>query len=112
MYPRLTVGAYNELAATIVCPSHLGAVEVLVQFKYGSTWQHSYRLGEFLTWGKHDSGERAGRVVVDGEAGPCPTCGFDGDWRVRILVMHGRLVEAHTAEPGAVDLANGYEIIE
>lgn len=44
-----------------------GNVEVRVQFKYGDTWQHEYRIGDELLWGGNDVGDRnAKKVVVDG----------------------------------------------
>lgn len=49
-----------------------------VQFKYGDTWQHKYRIGENLQWGGNDIGSPGRRqVLVAGLAGPCPRCGAD-----------------------------------
>src|SRR5688572_64615 len=72
------MGAYNVVTATLPCPGCNGSVPLRIQFKYGNTWQHEYKLGERLTWGGNDIGEPGHkRVVVDGIAESCPSCGYD-----------------------------------
>lgn len=35
-----------------------------IQFKYGDVWQHIYRVGDELSWGGNDIGERSAGTVV------------------------------------------------
>lgn len=70
------MSAYNTLATTARCPNCGAEVEVEIQFRYGDTWQHVYRVGDVLRWGGNDVGlPSQTRVLVEGIAGPCPNCG-------------------------------------
>jgi hypothetical protein len=82
------MGAFNIIRAKARCPHCAAHVDVKVQFKYGDTWQYEYGLGDSLRWGGNDNGEPGKRsVVVSGVAdGPCPACGFDGDWDLYVFV--------------------------
>lgn len=80
------MGAFNTVFLEWNCPSCHSVVELRVQFKYGDTWQHEYRVGERVEWGGNDVG-RPGRrrVVVDGVGEACPRCGHaDCDFYVLI----------------------------
>jgi hypothetical protein len=80
---------------------------VAVQFKYGSTWQHEYSVGARLSWGKNDIGEPGvGQVVVDGEAGPCGSCGYDGEWSVDIFIDQD-IIEKVAQRSGRFKFAHG-----
>jgi hypothetical protein len=86
------MGAFNVLRAEATCPQCGNSPEVEVQFKYGSTWQREYAIGDVLSWGKNDIGEPTHeRVVADGAAGPCPSCGYDGDWDLDIFIERDRI---------------------
>jgi hypothetical protein len=81
------MGAFNEVSVATKCPTCSQPVQVRVQFKYGDTWQHQYRLGEALKWGGNDVGEPGHRrVVVDGAAERCPKCGHEDDWNFYVLL--------------------------
>ena len=71
-----------------------------VQFKHGSTWQHSYRLGDTLRWGKNDVGTAGAKsTVVEAIGGPCRKCGADG-MLFRVLVEDDRIVTVSGGESG------------
>lgn len=56
------------------CNSH---IRRRIQFKYGSTRQNSYKLGDRLLWGANDVGEpNRHLVVVDGAGEDCQVCGY------------------------------------
>lgn len=58
------MGAYNTV--TIPWLSSRNG-EIVIQFKYGSTWQHEYRIGDELLWGGNNIGvQNVKHVVVDG----------------------------------------------
>lgn len=71
------MSAYNIVIVRQYCHDTGKAVEVGVQFKYGDTWQHKFRVGDTILWGGNDVGVLgAKRVVIDGIGEPCPACGF------------------------------------
>ena len=92
------MGAFNDVRARVTCPSCTKDVEVEVQFKYGSVWQHHYELGATLLWGTNDVGQ-PGRalVIADGEAGECPACGYDGDWPAYVTIERDVIQSARTS---------------
>lgn len=68
--------AFNTLQVRIACSRCGAPYRAEVQFRYGDTWQHVYAVGDRLSWGGNDVGvPGAGRVRVEGLAGPCPACG-------------------------------------
>ena len=72
------MSAFNLVEGEALCPKCNRTAEFDVQFKYGNTWQYSYRLGDRLKWGGNDIGSpRRKRVLVEGIGGPCPYCGAD-----------------------------------
>ncbi len=72
------MGAFNVVTGQVSCPSCGRTSEFDVQFKFGDTWQHSYRVGEKLRWGGNDIGEAGCElVIVEGIGGPCPYCHAD-----------------------------------
>jgi hypothetical protein len=72
------MSAFNMVTAAAPCPSCGQIAEFEVQFKYGDTWQHLYRIGDRLRWGGNDIGSPGHmRVLVEGIGGPCPHCGTD-----------------------------------
>lgn len=83
---RIGDGAYNEVRATLRCPSCDRLVEVDTQFKYGSVVHHRDSIGDRLAWGANDVGRPGYRlVVVDGEASGCTLCSYDEDWPVYVF---------------------------
>jgi hypothetical protein len=82
-----------------ICPRCNQEVGVVAQFKFGSVWQHEYRLGEELRWGGNDVGTPGiHHAVVDGVAETeCPSCGHDDEWNLYVHVESDRLVKVETA---------------
>lgn len=93
------MGAFNVVHADVACLRCGTESRVGVQFKYGSTWQHEYAIGDALLWGGNDSGTPGHhRVVVDGAvAGPCPSCDFDGDWYAYVQLQDDKIVAVEPA---------------
>jgi hypothetical protein len=81
------MGAFNTVVVAWKNPATGQELELLVQFKYGDTWQHAYRLGDNVRWGGNDIGRRgAARVVVDGALeGKPPVAGIPEDFEVYII---------------------------
>jgi hypothetical protein len=79
---------------------------VVVQFKYGNTWQFEYTVGDELRWGGNQIGVPGKTcVVLEGVSEhPCPNCGYDGEWNLDVLVKDDRLVSAETST-GRYDFA-------
>lgn len=98
------MGAFNTVTAAAVCPNCDVEVSVPVQFKYGSTWQHDYAIGDALRWGGNDVGTPGhSHVVVEGIAdAPCPNCGYDEEWRLYVHVKGDQIASVETAT-GAYD---------
>lgn len=101
LYPteEVLMGAFNIVHTAAVCPSCQARVPVVVQFKYGKTWQLEYDIGDELRWGGNQIGSPGKtRVVVEGVAeSPCPACGYDNEWNLYLNVENDRLVSAETA---------------
>lgn len=86
------MGAFNTLEVEASCPNCGTVAELSIQFKYGETWQHSYRLGDRLQWGRNDHGFPGMRKVeVLGTMAPCPSCGKD-DADYMVLIKNDVLV--------------------
>jgi hypothetical protein len=102
------VGAFNTVGSVSTCPQCLEEVPINVQFKYGSVWQHHYRIGDILRWGGNDRGQRGEvSVVVDAVAEACPNCGFDGDWDFYVFVTDGRITSVTPADGSLDFVSNG-----
>jgi hypothetical protein len=75
------MSTFNELvlATGAACPACGAPSEIVVQFRYGDTWQHRYQVGDQVRWGGNDVGQ-PGRhlVVVAGYPERCEVCGDDG----------------------------------
>jgi len=72
------MSAFNLVRSETICPAcgQRGVFEV--HFKYGRTWQLSYKLGDALTWGGNDIGlPSARKVAVEAIGEKCPSCGHD-----------------------------------
>ena len=84
-----------------------------IQFKYGNTWQHKYRIGDQLKWGGNDKGSpEYRRVLVAGIAGPCPVCGADY-LEFEVLIENGVLVAVSKASEASVcDNEDGFIVLE
>jgi hypothetical protein len=72
------MSAFNILKAVCICPI-CGKSELFsIQFKYGSTWQYEYKIGETLRWGGNQIGVQTNKPVqVEAIGGPCPNCATD-----------------------------------
>lgn len=88
------MGAFNTVTAEVPCPKCRARSVLEIQFRFGATWQYRYSLGQTLLWGKNDIGDEGRDAAVLGiVVGPCPTCGFDDDWDVVVVVRTGALTE-------------------
>jgi endogenous inhibitor of DNA gyrase (YacG/DUF329 family) len=94
------VSAFNTVHLSLACAKCGADAVTEVQFKYGSTWQHRYALGDALRWGGNDIGRPGeGRVVVDGIAtSRCPACGLEVERDVYVFVEHGRIASVEPAD--------------
>lgn len=71
------MSAYNTLSAKIQCSACNNSYYVLLQFKFGDTWQYHYQLGDSLKWGGNDIGKpQISCVNILGvlETDTCPIC--------------------------------------
>jgi hypothetical protein len=107
------MGAFNTVIAEVVCPKCRKWSEFQIQFKYGNTWQHAYRIGEKLQWGGNDIGlPGKNKVKVESIGGPCPQCGIDAiefDVIVEADIITG-VVPVGLERSGASE--EGYTVIE
>jgi hypothetical protein len=55
------MGAVNRLHFEFENPTTRQVMKYVVQFKYGDTWETSYKLGDTLAWGGNDKG-RTGKT--------------------------------------------------
>ena len=95
------MSAYNTVTdVPATCPQGQAKVSVGVQFKFGSTWQYRYILGDALHWGSNDIGTPGHeRVVADGAAdSSCPACGYEGDWDFYVFIERDRIVRVTQAD--------------
>lgn len=106
------MSAFNTIEASVACPNCRVACDFEVQFKFGDTWQHRYRVGDMLRWGGNDIGKPGYKeVIVDGVGGPCPSCGIEFiDFDVTIVNDHvvGARPAATPRPPGGDD---GYLVV-
>ncbi len=101
------MSAFNIVRGQTVCPSCSSMVEVVAQFKFGSVWQHEYRIGDQLQWGRNDRGKRGiHHVVVDAVTeSDCPQCGISKEWDLYLHIERDLLVR--------LELANGkYDFVQ
>ena len=107
------MSAFNILKTVCTCPICGKVEQFSIQFKYGSTWQHQYEIGESLRWGGNEIGVRTAKPVrVEAIGGPCPNCATDNiEFDLMIEANQIKLViplglERLHASP------DGFEIIE
>lgn len=99
------MGAFNVVIARAVCAGCKNPLLLRVQFKYGDTWQHEYRIGDALKWGGNDIGTPGRkRVVVDGVAERCPKCGYEEETSFYVLLEHDIITSVEPAS-GHYDFA-------
>ncbi|QPJ63228.1 MAG: hypothetical protein G3M70_15640 [Candidatus Nitronauta litoralis] len=73
------MSAFNTVFGETDCHQCGEKGQFEVQFKYGSTWQFEYKLGDKIKWGGNDKGKpEYKKVLVEGFGGPCPHCGANG----------------------------------
>jgi hypothetical protein len=85
------MSAYNILTATIQCTDCLHKNEVSIQFKFGDTWQHQYKLGDNVKWGGNDIGIpnlQAVKAYGVVESDRCDKCGYCLETAYDILIQH------------------------
>lgn len=100
------MGLYNIVRIQSACPKCGAQVPAEVQFKYGSTRQNAYEVGNELQWGANDVGERdLSQVVVDGVAEvTCKRCAKPRDVDFYIFVTGNAIERVETAD-GRFDFA-------
>ncbi len=106
------MSAFNTVEGPVTCPKCGVAHDFEVQFKFGETWQHRYRVGDVLRWGGNDVGERGNKeVLVEGIGGPCPSCGtefLDFD----VLIVDNRVTEVRlTTAPRPLGGDDGFVVL-
>lgn len=70
------MSTFNTVRITSNCPACNVISEFELQFRYGSTWQHSYERGDELVWGRNDVGVRHTPLVwVHAIGSSCSSCG-------------------------------------
>lgn len=91
------MSAFNTVYALVACP-HCGAEhEFDVQFKFGDTWQHIYRVGDNLRWGGNDIGAPGCEsIVVEGIGGSCPSCNTEFSY-FDVVVVADRIAEVRAS---------------
>ena len=109
------MGSFNTVRAEAACPHCGRTYPVVVQFKYGNTWQFEYEIGDAIRWGGNDIGERGARsVVVAGVAETRCTCRFDGEWEFYVYIEGDTVVRVVPSD-GRYDFAtasDGYLVLE
>lgn len=106
------MSAFNTVRIQARCPVCGEEGPFDVQFKYGDTWQHIYKLGEDLKWGGNDIGVKGIKAVrVEGIGGPCKKCKAN-DIEFDIFVECNRIsrVVPLGLQRGNA-LADGYEVL-
>jgi len=71
------MGAFNILLTEISCSNCHTKYQGRIQFKFGSTWQNEYYIGDKVKWGGNDIGTpNISKVKVYGilEDEKCPNC--------------------------------------
>lgn len=97
------MGLYNTVEISGTCPCSNDQVKLEVQFKYGDTYLHHYKIGDVIKWGGIDIGKPGrSKVFVDGVAG-CPGCDRDLDYEV--WLESDKIVDVKPAT-GDYDLAS------
>jgi hypothetical protein len=106
------MGAFNTVEISGTCPCCKNEVNVEVQFKYGDTYQHHYKVGDLITWGGNDRGKPGrSKVVVYGVA-VCPIC--DAELEYEVWLESDRIVAVKPAT-GTYDFVSegvGYIVLE
>ncbi len=105
------MGAFNIVRTRARCASCGRDSDQEIQFKYGDTWQHEYRLGDELKWEGNDRGIRdAKRVWIEG-IGECPLCRAFPEFHV--VLVDNRLDSVLPQKEGMPALGEkGYLIVE
>jgi hypothetical protein len=93
------MSAFNVVVGQPICPVCGTIQQADVQFRYGDTWQYTYRPGDRLRWGGNDAGSPDDTLVlVEGVGPPCVRCGTYLDCEIQIV--DGVIVDVRAvAEP-------------
>ncbi|EGO63756.1 hypothetical protein [Acetonema longum] len=105
------MGAYNTLKVCRQCDKCQRDIQLIIQFKYGDTWQYEYEIGDNLKWGGHDIGIKgAKKVILDGVAKECPFCKAELDY---IIHLENDKIISIELNKGQYDFrnSNGYYLI-
>jgi hypothetical protein len=98
-----SMGAYNTVSFEWRDPTTNTVRSLRAQFKYGSTWQDEYRVGDVVSWGGNDVGDRsAKRVVVDAVLDDEPVGGVPANYEVHVV---DGAIEKVVPATGAFDFA-------
>lgn len=99
------MSAYNTVSIKRLVPCRRcgDTGEIKVQFAYGDTQQHSYAMGDKISWGGNDVGVPTdGKVLLLGTPEHCPTCGIDIPEEYVLCVENGRLADYRLATPADI----------
>ncbi len=111
------MGAFNIVTGKTVCPICKREILTEIQFKYGDTWQYHYSIGDYLKWGGNDIGSpQYLKVIVKGEAGPCPHCNSDA-FECEIEIVSNQIIGINSGDSNDTKLnrknfKNGFLIIQ
>jgi len=85
------MGIINFLTAHVLCPNCKEQSKFKIQFRYGETWNHEYKLGDIVKWGVNEIGKKGlKKVKVGGTGGPCSICKADS-LNFEIEINHDRI---------------------
>lgn len=106
------MGAFNTVEISGTCSCCKEELNLEVQFKYGDTYQNSYKLGDVITWGGNDIGKPGrSKVIVEGFA-LCPICDAELHYEV---CLESDIIVVVKPRSGTYDLDStdeGYIVIE
>ena len=106
------MGAFNTVEISGTCPGCQKEDTLEVQFKYGDTYQHRYKVGDVITWGGNDRGKPGhSKVVVYGFA-VCPICDAELEYEVWLEKDRIVAVKPATGTYDFVSIGRGYIVIQ
>jgi hypothetical protein len=106
------MGLYNTVEISGTCPGCEKEVDLEVQFNYGDTYLHRYKVSGVITWGGIEVGRPGlSSVVVDGFAG-CPGCDAELDYEVWLESDRIVAVKLDTGVYNPASTEEGYIVIQ
>ena len=105
----LAMSAFNELKAVVRCPNCYYLAEHVIQYKYGTTYQLEYELGDKIDWGGNQIGVPGLERVLVAGCGPtsCPNC-TDRGLDFIIVIEDDRVVDVFPRWRGDLPWTDGH----